>query len=260
MKNSKNSAFTDALNVDYQEDSGLWMTNSCTLRKVIGILGMALPLLLWLFLLTVSSQDTPLPSISHYYYTRASGIFTIVVSLLAVFLIVYKGREPVDFYLSTAAGVFALCVLLFPTGNLCVPTDTNCLYNNNGSNVTTIIDNPLRENFHYASAGIFLLCLAYMSFFLFTKSGKKGKQMGAEKIARNRVYRICGVVMVLAILTIFVGGFLNVIPEDVYNNNNLTFWMEAVAVEAFGFAWLVKGEAILEDEPSPSPAKKLALK
>lgn len=34
-----------------------------------------------------------------------------------------------------------------------------------------------------------------------------------------------------------------------YQNNRLTFWMETLAVESFGFAWLIKGETMFKDDP-----------
>ena len=33
-----------------------------------------------------------------------------------------------------------------------------------------------------------------------------------------------------------------------YDANDLTFWMETVSVEAFGIAWIVKGEIVLKDK------------
>ncbi len=243
MEKPAQSKVDEALNLDYNDPSGLWVSNGSTLRKLIGILGMLLPLLLWLYLLIAYRFGTPLESISHYYYTRAGTVFTIVVSLLAIFLIVYKGYRPVDFYVSLTAGVFALCVLLFPTSNLC----DACKDIRREYCVTVLPVNGAREDFHYISAGIFLLCLAAMSLFLFTKSDKREQERGPGKITRNRIYRISGVIMVGALLVIFFGGFLEGIREDIYDNNHLTFWMEAVAVEAFGFSWLVKGETLFKD-------------
>jgi hypothetical protein len=54
--------------------------------------------------------------------------------------------------------------------------------------------------------------------------------------------------MVLALITIVLGLF-HVIPDTYYKEHNLTFWMETVAVEAFGLSWLVKAEVILKDKP-----------
>jgi hypothetical protein len=236
----------ETLNIEFNNKNELWLTNGYTLRKLIGVLGMALPILLWLFLKVESNTGAPLASISHYYYTRAGSVFTIIVSLMAVFLIVYKGREPVDFYLSATAGIFAICLLIFPTSNL----TEQCCDSSMKYAITFIPTTALsgfRAIFHYLSAGIFLLCLAYMSLFLFTKSAMPVQRRGKNKKWRNRIYIACGIIMTAALLVIFVGGFLDVIPTGIYNKNKLTFWMETVAVEAFGFSWLVKGEAILKD-------------
>ena len=100
---------------------------------------------------------------------------------------------------------------------------------------------------HYISAALFLMALAFMSLFLFVKSNiPKGKR-SPEKIKRNRVYRVCGIIMLLALCVIFL-GLLNIIPRESYDRLNLTFWMEALAVECFGFSWLVKGEALMQDK------------
>ena len=53
--------------------------------------------------------------------------------------------------------------------------------------------------------------------------------------------------MLLALLVIVLGLF-NIIPTETYDRLKLTFWMEALAVEAFGFSWLVKGEALMQDK------------
>src|SRR5690242_2329856 len=108
----------EILKLDFSRSEKIGLEDQLTLRKAIGILGMALPPLLYFFLRFDTHLTVPLDSISHYYYTRVCGIFIIIVSMLAVFLIVYKGKDPIDFYLSGAAGVCALLMLLFPTSNL----------------------------------------------------------------------------------------------------------------------------------------------
>lgn len=230
------------LKVDYKEDNTIWLTNSLTLRKIIGVLGMTMPLLLYLFLYLDSGLSSPLESISHYYYTRVSSIFVIILSLLAIFLIVYKGKKPIDFYISLFAGVCALLVVLFPTNNL---TDI-CGDSTKKYAVTILPKSDFRMYFHYTVAGLFFLCLSYMSFFLFTKSNKSPSERGSQKIIRNRIYRTCGILTVLAILILFA-GFLKIIPSEYFKQYPLTFWMETIAVESFGFAWLIKGETLFKD-------------
>lgn len=140
------------------------------------------------------------------------------------------------------AGIFILCVVCFPTSNI---TDICCDTNKKYA-VTIIKPNDVREIFHYISAGIFLLCLAFMSLFIFTKSNKLPDERGSKKVIRNRIYRVCGVSMIIAILIIFA-GFLKIIPKQFYDDNHITFWMETLAVESFGFSWLIKGETLFKD-------------
>ncbi|WP_264565284.1 hypothetical protein [Flavobacterium sp. N3904] len=242
MTKSKESNLNTFLKVDYKEENSIWLTNSLTLRKIIGVLGMVMPLLLFLFLYLDNGLSSPLESISHYYYTRVSGIFVIILSLLAFFLIVYKGKNPIDFYISLFAGVFALLVVLFPTSNIIeICGDPTKKYA-----VTILPASDFRMYFHYISAALFFICLSYMSFFLFTKSNKTPSKRGIQKTIRNRIYRTCGVVMFLAILILFAGS-LKIIPASYFKTYPLTFWMETLAIESFGFAWLVKGETLFKD-------------
>jgi succinate dehydrogenase hydrophobic anchor subunit len=242
MTKSKLSPITTFLKVDYKEYNSIWLTNSLTLRKIIGILGMTMPLLLFVFLYLDNGMTQPLESISHYYFTRVSGVFVIILSLLAVFLIVYKGNNPLDFYISLFAGIFALLVVLFPTSNI---TDTCCDTTKKYA-VTILPKSEFRMYFHYTVAGLFFLCLSFMSFFLFTKSDKSPKERGIQKTFRNKIYRICGIIILLAITILFAGA-LKIIPTDFFQDNKLTFWLETLAIESFGFAWLIKGEVFFQD-------------
>lgn len=242
MQHKQSSAIERTLRLDYSAQNDLWLTEQNTLRVLVGVLGVSLPLLLFFALWIDVGLDSPLYSISHYYFTRASSIFEIIVSLLAFFLLIYKGKGPVDFYVSSIAGLFALCLLVFPTSNI---SDTTCHDNANIASVTILKISKLRTTFHYVSAAIFLSCLSYMSIFLFTKSDKPNIQArGRNKRRRNRIFRTCGVIMVIAILVI-LGNFLGLISDDLFCKYHLTFWMETLAVESFGVSWLVKAEVIL---------------
>lgn len=243
MEKSTQSNFSKYFKLEFSSENTIWLSNGYTLRMLIGVLGMAMPLLLYLSLLIASGHNRPLDSISHYYFTRVAGIFIIIIGTLSIFLIVYKGKKPIDFIISSTAGVFALCVLLFPTSNIsniCCDPDKNY-------SVTILQISKIREIFHYTSAGIFLMCLAFMSIFLFTKSNKTPKERSSDKITRNRIYRTCGVIMVAAVLVI-LAGFLKIIPRGFYEKHHLTFWMETVAVESFGFSWLIKGDTFFKDK------------
>jgi hypothetical protein len=247
MQNTPPTRTEKILDLDYSEEDKIWLTGQKTLRKLVGVLGVLLPVVLYLFLLLDTGKLDPLDSISHYYMTRVSSIFVIVVSLLAIFLLVYKGKSLADFYLSAAAGLFALCLIIFPTNDITDPDDIHVA-------VTNLKDHPFRPQFHYISAGIFLLSLAAISIFIFTRSNKSPEGRTPRKRMRNRLYRTCGGIMVLAILVI-LANFLDIIPDKIFEDHNLTFWMETVAVESFGLSWLVKGEMFLKDKKH-TPAKK----
>lgn len=231
------------LNVDFYNENSPWLTSTKTLMKLVGVLGMLLPILIYLFLYISSGHTEVLESISHYFYTRSNPIFIIIISLMAIFLMIYKNKAPIDFYLSFIAGFAALIVLLLPTSSIITSCDNFC----NEYVMGYIENDKTRIWTHYIAAAIFLGILNYMCFFLFTKSDKSKEFRTAQKNKRNKIYVFCGALMTLALVVIML-GLLKVIPNDIYVNNNLTFWMEILALEAFGFSWIVKGEFILKDK------------
>lgn len=234
------------LNLDFSKKDQAWIHSSYRLRQTIGIAGMLLPILLIVSLYLYDKVDFVLPSISHYYFTRSGTIFTSVLIVLGTFLLIYKSYEKLDFWLSTLAGVFALFVALAPTSNL---VEVCCAIDMKHA-ITHFSDDTKELNartlFHYISAGLFFLCLAIMSFALFTKTEKNKKKTNNKKI-RNVIYKVCAVVMVISILIILF-NFNNEDPASSYNEYNMTFWLEFVAVEAFGLSWLVKGETLFKDK------------
>jgi len=94
------------LNIDY-----------LILRKYLGILGIALPLTLFL-----GNNLEVEQSISHYYYTGMSVFFTGVLAIFALFLISYKGFPKKknelfsDNFITNFAGLLAIVVIVVPTG------------------------------------------------------------------------------------------------------------------------------------------------
>jgi hypothetical protein len=216
-----------------------------TYAILIGVLGMLLPLLLYLCIWLDSHYTRVMPSISHYHFTRANPIYILVFSLMAFHLIVYRGFSESEFYITLLAGMAAVCVLLFPTNNM----DTYCCDPYNSVAITRLRDSDFRTTVHYIAAAVFLVCLAWMSLFKFTRSSQANPaNRTANKRLRNRIYRICGVVMLLSVAFIAYAFFLA--PDGFkkwYDNNNLTFWMEAIAVESFGISWLVRSKKLIGD-------------
>ncbi len=219
------------------------MVDQSTLKILVGLLGIFLPFILWLGLLFFKNHpanNAPVESISHYYYTRMSSWFVVTLSLLAVILIFYKGKTFQDVWLSTAAGVFALIVVLLPTTNLADGcNDKNFLYA-----VTYIPDTAttyLRTRVHFFSAGLFLLCLAVISFWRFPKTDTS-PGFAKNKKFYTTVYKVCGVIMVVAIVAILMGNYGILLKEEWFERKSGgygTFVGEAIAVVAFGYSWLL---------------------
>ena len=80
---------------------------------------------------------------------------------------------------------------------------------------------------------------------LFTKSASEN--LTGEKINRNRIYKTCGYIMLICILLIFFIDKYFTDLESVLEEYNYVFWLEAIALWAFGFSWFVKGEGCFKD-------------
>ena len=214
-----------------------------TLKILVGLLGIFLPFILWFGLLAFKdhpSNGAPVESISHYYYTRMSSWFVVTLSLLAVILIFYKGKTFEDVWLSTAAGIFALIVVLLPTTNLSEQcNDEDFLYA-----VTYIADTPttyIRTKVHYFSAALFLFCLAVISFWRFPKTDTSPGFKKNKKFYTG-VYKACGVIMVVSMVAILLGNYGILLKKEWFERESGgygTFVGEAIAVVAFGYSWLL---------------------
>jgi hypothetical protein len=92
--------------------------------------------------------------------------------------------------------------------------------------------------------------LARKKVFEPPKTHKNTKESFGFRIFEFGIYRVCGAIMIIAILIMFA-GFLKIIPEPFYSDHHFTFWMETLAVESFGFSWLIKGKTLFQDiEPT----------
>ncbi len=200
-----------------------------TLRKLIGILGFSFPAILVGGVLILGGDEIQ-SSISYYYHTSMRDVFVGVLCAIAVFLFSYKGYDRVDDVVGNLGCLFALGVAFLPTTREEPPSDAS----------------PVAGYLHLTFAALFFLTLIYFSLFLFTKTGGPGTP-SKQKQRRNRVYRVCGYTMLGCIVLIAV--YFTILREKLQNLEylNLVFWLESVAVMAFGVSWLTKGQAILKD-------------
>ncbi len=193
-----------------------------TLRRIVGTLGIGLPIALamWGFALGYVVQ----PSISDYYALRTRDLFVGTLFTIGWFLFTYRGFDWRDEVAGNLACIFALGVALFP-------------------------NNPAgpESGIHFASAAALFLTLAYFSLALFTRTSAAAPTR--QKRTRNRVYRSCGIVILLCIALIAI-YHLPGLDHSAVAVLNPVFWLETLALWAFGFSWFVKGETLWQDDVS----------
>jgi hypothetical protein len=200
------------------------------LRKAIGILGIALPFVLSLGAL-ILFQTGIQSSISSYYHTSMRDVFVGTLWAIGFFLLSYRGYKLCDDIAGDLGCVFAVGVALFPT----TPDGAT----SSGARLIGYV--------HLAFAALFFLTLIYFSLFLFTKT-HPDKSPTRKKLQRNKVYKICGYTMGICILLIAVYSFLPDTIVSLLKTFKPIYWLEAIAILAFGISWFTKGEAILKDE------------
>lgn len=225
-----------------------------TLRRAIGILGLALP---WVLVLGENLRDALAPragrqlielSISAYFHTGMRDVFVGTLCAIAVFLLAYRGYDRTDNRLANVAGLCALLVALFPTPEASREAADTGVRAPDSVTFFSGADAPdpaLVGWLHFASAAVFFVILAWMSFHRFTKSDPN-EACTREKETRNAIYRACGIVIIASIAVIGIG---KVFFEDYERITRFVFWGEAVAVTAFGISWLIKGETLFRDRP-----------
>jgi hypothetical protein len=201
-----------------------------TLRKTIGLLGIVFPFLLCLGGLIVFKTGIQY-SISSYYHTGMRDVFVGTLCIIGFFLLSYRGYDR-DNIVGNFGCIFAVGAALFPITS-----------NHPASGGTDLIG-----YFHFTFAALFFGTLIYFSYFLFPKT-HKNRQPSRRKLQRNKVYKACGWVMFICVFILIpIYLFLPDKVASVLNDYAPVFWLETIAIGAFGISWLIKGQTILRDE------------
>ena len=193
-----------------------------SLRKSIGWIGIVMP---WVVRgVAKLGSGTSLMSISAYYYTSGRDIFVGSLFAAGLFLSFYRGslNSKLDRILAIVWGIAAAFIGLIPM-NPCGDHGLPCV-------------DPNRPTYHFIPVVIFFAINLYMTLFRFTKPSRL--PVTPEKLQRNKVYIAAGIVMLASVLTI---AYLDQVGGSI-------FVPEAIAIAAFGVAWLVKGQMILADK------------
>lgn len=198
-----------------------------TMRRIIGIFGFALPIALIIgsFLPFSGSLEKILPSISDYYDTYMRNILVGVLCGVSLFLFSYRGFSFIDNLAANCAAFFALGAAFFPTNSSCA----------------------FVHYYHMISAALFFCTLACISLFLFTLT-EDGSPAKGRKIIRNRIYRICGIFMLVStfLMLLYIVFLENKIAW--LDKLKPIFIMETLSLFAFGTSWLIKGRTLWADK------------
>lgn len=161
-------------------------------RQFIGVLGLVLPVLLWLVAGARPTAGLPrwerLDSVSAYYSTGAVAAFVGVLVALGVFLFTYRGSNNEyrsrDRVAAVVAGTAAVLVAFFPTwAPQHIPEPPWWT--------------PRTGTIHSAAAVVLFSTFSFFALFLFRKS-KAGAsaELPRGKRLRNTIYLSCGIAMV----------------------------------------------------------------
>ncbi len=212
------------------------------LRRIMGILGVGLPIVvaMWGFFILHGwhLQD----SLSDYYSLRTRDAFVGILFVIGWILFTYKGYEKMDSIFGKLACLFALGVAIFP---------------NSGGGWERIV--------HFTSATCMFTVLAFFSIVLFTKTKKSPKgfkrtiastfsvsttrldmSVTRQKKTRNIIYRVCGYVIVACI--VLLGLYMAFGQQTPIKDIKPVFILETLMIWAFGFAWFVKGDTLWKDK------------
>lgn len=191
-----------------------------TLRRALGALGLLLPPMLALGCLAFGTCDGIEDSISDYYATEMRDVLVGVLFTIGWFMFAYKGYDRRDDVAGDLAWLFALGTALCPNSS----------------------PNAVISTLHFVFAASLFLLLSYFALFLFTKF--RGSLTEAKK-KRNRIYVTCGVVILACIALIAI--YFLFLSDTAVAAIKPVFWLESLALWAFGISWLIKGETLCKD-------------
>jgi len=207
------------------------------IRKLIGTLGLALPILLPI------SSGMFLSSMSHYYYQPLSSIiFIIILASFGLFLLSYRGykidaetEKISDDLLTNIGGISALIVVFVPTS--CTESSSAVIDGicNSGNFPLLGHISDLKNTIHLVFAGIFIFTMGWMSKYKFTRG---------QNSDNNKIYSWCGNIIFTTIVLLLVLVGIRFFDEDFQITSYDVFILECIAVIPFGISWFVKGEAM----------------
>lgn len=207
-------------------------------RKVLGILCMLLAPTSILFGLI--GKDVNLPSwydsISATYYANNKIIMIGLLYAIGIFFTAYKGYDWKDRVCSIVQAATSFMIVTFPCATSGAPSKVGLF----------LLPQSTSNIIHCIGASVLFITFAFNVLFLFRLCGPEPTE---RKKLRNKIYLVCGIIIAvfMTLQAIYsVTSLFDFMPKWF----PITWFNEFVMLEAFGFAYLVKSEAIskLNDE------------
>lgn len=213
---------------DLPNQTNVLVVSYLTIRRAIGVIGLALPVVLlaggWVAGIPIQEN------MSSYYHTEMRDIFVGILCAIGVFLFCYQGYGRVESWTANLGGISALGIALCPLD----------------FNSDPLLQKSIHGYLHTFSGGVFFLTLAFYSLYYFPRESLVEAEPHLWE--RKWIYRTSGVVILLSLLT--MGIYLFLLDnhwKEVLNHYRFLFWMEWIAVWSFAAAWLARGRAIIAD-------------
>lgn len=189
-----------------------------TQRKVIGWLGILLPVLCLLSCLSIEERpDEWYYSLSATYHL--SPVLTMMLSCSAIFLMTYQGYDKSDQIINIISGILALGVIFF---------SCNTVWLDPNSQFGLFQLNPGTSHIiHCICAGLLFFFFSLNILMQFTKGNGATKKL---------IFRICGWGMIVCLVFFLLAELFKFLP------GYFTMIFEAILLILFGIAWLVKGK------------------
>ncbi len=213
------------------------------LRTIVGFLGMTLPIIVVVGAYLIDGQGF-LNSISSYYHTSMRDVLVGILFITAAFMFTYNPEDYPDGYIDNIAaylaGIFAIGTAVFPAA----PGKAICTVESVGPSIQILGFSIEINTLHTIFAAGFFIVLTIFSLFLFTKSKHEKDAGWTPKRKRNLVYIVCGIIMAATLILIPIYYFLRCNYPGL-QALNLVFWLEFIALLAFGVSWFTKGEKFI---------------
>ncbi len=213
-----------------------------TLILNVAILTAILPFILAFNTEFLFPWDHQQPSLSDYVYTTTRPVFYGLVYTLGVIMFFYHGypqnNGPIPLTDNQLANLSGLCLVITAT----FPT-SHCFSAN--SEPINFFRSEFWSGLHAVGAFMSYFTIALFSLFYFTQSNiQNPSHLGQNKRIRNRIHRICGVVVMLCLSFLIYKKIMVAIGDQdacfLYNRFSYIFHTETIMNLAIAISWGLK--------------------